>query len=120
MVGMTSTRTGATYSTSPITILDESVLAEAHRQAMAANRDPRAYLVEKTRLGLMLALGMKADLGVEAAARYLGIHRNSIINYRKRGLLPNAYLVSARKLMIPLGDLENIKRGLTRKMRKAA
>lgn len=117
---MTSARTGATYSTSPITINDESVLAEAHRQALAAKRDPRAYLVEKTRLGLMLALGMKADLGVQAAARYLGIHRNSLLNYRRRGLLPNSYAVSARKILIPLSDLENIKMGLTRKMKKAA
>lgn len=117
---MTSTRTGATYSTSPITILDESVLAEAHRQAIAAKRDPRAYLVEKTRLGLQLALGMKADLSVEAAARYLGVHRNTVLNYRTRGLLPNSYAVSARKILIPLSDLENIKQGMQRKHKKAA
>lgn len=120
---MTSTRTGGTSQTvsaSPIKILDESVLAEAHRQAVAAGKDPRAYLVEKTRLGLMMALGMKADLSMKAAATYLGVHVNSLANYRKRGLLPNLYYVSARKAMIPLTDLENIKQGMASKAKKAA
>lgn len=105
---------------SPITILDESVLAEAHRQAIAAKRDPRAYLVEKTRLGLQLALGMKADLGTEAAARYLGCHRNSIKNYHRRGLLPNLYYVSPRKAMIPFSDLEQLKNASRKTGRIAA
>jgi hypothetical protein len=93
-----------------ITISDQATLAYAQTAArQAGHADWTAWLREQARQGTRLALGMKADLSVAAAARYLGCHTNTIWNYHKRGDLPGLYYVSAKKAMIPLADLERFK-----------
>ena len=93
-----------------VTIADQATLAYAQTAARRAGYgDWTSWLREQARLGTRVALGMKADLSVADAARYLGCHTNTIWNYHKRGDLPGLYYVSAKKAMVPLADLERFK-----------
>ena len=104
-----------------ITISDQETLAYAQTAARrAGHADWMTWLREQARQGTRIALGMKADLSVADAARYLGVHRNSLWNYHKRGDLPGLYYVSAKKAMVPLADLERFKERCRVGVEKAA
>lgn len=94
----------------PVTINDHAMLERAYKMANAAGRkDWRVWLADLAQDAIKARLGIRVDLTMSQAATYLNLHRNSLWNYHKRGLLPDLYYTSSRRAMVPVANLDALK-----------
>lgn len=93
-------------------ITDQDVLHRLHRAAVIAGIPPTGFKNWADRFldrEIRRAVGLQCDPTPNEAAMELGVHRNTIFNMIRRGVLKPYYL-SARLCRIPRTQLEKFKR----------
>ena len=72
-------------------------------------KDWQSQMLEALDRCVSQAVGINADLKPRQAAGLMGVSLMTIRRYIAKGEFPGAYWVNARKVLIPLRDIEAIK-----------